>query len=349
MSSFFGNMRQKLKKASSFKTNAGTYEPAEPRGEEPESEEEDSQRQSEKTLTTSPADDAPPAYSEMPLAQPRAAVAAPSHFPAASTLGVPSAYAGSIASSAQSRREVLENIGQHEDQYAFLTTFDTVFLIDDSYSMDGPSWREVKELLERIAPICTKYDEDGIDVFFLNHRNEADPTGGYRNITSASMVKNIFRRVTPSGGTPTGRRIRQIIKPYLRDYRREIQNGADADETELKPVNMIVVTDGCATDDPETDIADIARQLDELHAPGYQVGLQFFQIGTIPSATAFLEHLDDSLSKQKQVRDIVDTVTWDGKSAGRPVMDPDTILKTVLGAVVARLDRMKQTGQGSRY
>ncbi len=201
---------------------------------------------------------------------------------------------------------------------------------------------EVKILLETIAPICTEHDEDGIDVYFLNHKNEMHPTGGYTDVTAPGQVKDIFKKAQPRGGTPTGRRIRQILKPYMRLYRAEIERGADPDETELKPINMIVITDGCATDDPETDIADIARQLDQLGAPGYQVGIQFFQVGTVPEATAFLEHLDDSLSKQKQVRDIVDTVTWDGKSGGRPTMDAETVLKAVLGAVVARLDRMKQ-------
>jgi hypothetical protein len=39
-----------------------------------------------------------------------------------------------------------------DSEYAFLTQFDTVFLIDDSSSMAGRSWRETKEALSTITP-----------------------------------------------------------------------------------------------------------------------------------------------------------------------------------------------------
>lgn len=55
-----------------------------------------------------------------------------------------------------------------DDPYAFLSTFDTIFLIDNSGSMAGQSWRETRDLLRAITPICTSHDSDGIDVYFLN-------------------------------------------------------------------------------------------------------------------------------------------------------------------------------------
>jgi hypothetical protein len=42
-----------------------------------------------------------------------------------------------------------------DSKYAFLTQFDTVFLIDDSGSMVGRSWRETKEALSVITPILS--------------------------------------------------------------------------------------------------------------------------------------------------------------------------------------------------
>lgn len=56
---------------------------------------------------------------------------------------------------------------QADDPYAFLATFDTVFLIDDSGSMAGRSWRETRDALETIIPVCVQYDTDGIDINFL--------------------------------------------------------------------------------------------------------------------------------------------------------------------------------------
>ncbi len=67
----------------------------------------------------------------------------------------------------------------------FLLSFDIVFPIDDSGSMQGRSWQETKKALLTISPI-------------------------YRNITSYSRIGNLFRDVRPSGGTPTGTRINQM-------------------------------------------------------------------------------------------------------------------------------------------
>ncbi|KAI4240065.1 MAG: hypothetical protein L6R42_011591, partial [Xanthoria sp. 1 TBL-2021] len=58
-----------------------------------------------------------------------------------------------------------------DSEFAFLSTFDTKFLIDDSGSMAGRSWREVADALATIAPICTSFDSDGIDIYFLNERH----------------------------------------------------------------------------------------------------------------------------------------------------------------------------------
>jgi hypothetical protein len=68
---------------------------------------------------------------------------------------------------------LVTNLSTPDDPYAFLSTFDTVFVIDNSGSMAGHSWREVKEVLSAITPICTTYDDDGVDVYFLNARNPA--------------------------------------------------------------------------------------------------------------------------------------------------------------------------------
>ena len=60
---------------------------------------------------------------------------------------------------------------EKDDPFLFLANFDTIFLIDDSGSMDAetPSrWHQVGSTLSKIAPICTQHDEDGIDIHFLN-------------------------------------------------------------------------------------------------------------------------------------------------------------------------------------
>ncbi|PKS12194.1 hypothetical protein jhhlp_001493 [Lomentospora prolificans] len=256
----------------------------------------------------------------------------------------PSRRAGSSAVRAPSpARSIASVITTPEDPYAFLSTFDTVFVIDDSGSMRGRSWREVREALRTITPICADHDSDGIDIYFLNHKSKlaADAkagkaAGGYRGFKNPSAVEALFESIQPFGGTPTGTRLQNIIKPYIQLLE------ANKDEMEsVKPVNIIVITDGVPSDDVEGVLLSTAKKLDKIDAPPYQVGVQFFQVGNEPGARDALKELDDGLTEMMggDVRDMVDTVTWSGQSGQVQTLTGDAILKVVLGAVVRRLDR----------
>ncbi|KAI4161258.1 MAG: hypothetical protein LQ342_005050 [Letrouitia transgressa] len=242
----------------------------------------------------------PPPYTPVDLSSSTAATAS---IPAPSAVAAPNSAA--------------------DDQYAFLSTFDTVFLIDDSLSMVR-HWPETELALASIAPICTAHDKDGVDIHFLN--NEDRPH--FKNIKSAGAVQAVFRNVHPKGATPTGNRLNAIMKPYLRTCE---SKGPEA----VKPLNIIVITDGMPTDDPESVIIAAARKLDQLEAPAWQVGIQFFQVGNEIGATEALKELDDGLAEMGNVRDMVDTVPF---AAGQR-LSADRILKVVLGAVNRRLDR----------
>ncbi|KAH7155033.1 hypothetical protein B0J13DRAFT_544573 [Dactylonectria estremocensis] len=271
----------------------------------------------------------------------------------------PPAYTASVGPSASSshlsagRRGVsptpsMASITSAEDKYAFLSTFDTVFVIDDSGSMAGRSWREVRDALLAIAPICTSHDPDGIDVYFLNHKSGArgsatQAPNGYNNIRSAAEVQRLFESVRPSGPTPTGNRLQSILNPYITNMTRH-PDSMDS----IKPVNIIVITDGVPTDDPESIIVHHARRLDVLNAPPHQVGIQFFQVGTEQGASAALKELDDDLA-DLGIRDMVDTVTWSTSTSNRSKsLSADGILKVVLGAVVRRIDRKSVSRSPSR-
>ncbi|KAF2497200.1 hypothetical protein BU16DRAFT_617212 [Lophium mytilinum] len=215
-----------------------------------------------------------------------------------------------------------------DDRYAFLSSFDTIFLIDDSGSMAGRSWRETGKALETITPICTAHDADGIDIYFLNKADNQY----YHNVVLPSTVTEIFTSVRPGGGTPTGQRLNSILRPYLQRY--------TANPETTKPVNIIVITDGEPSDDVESVIIHAAKRLDKLDAPAWQVGIQFFQVGKEPGAKEHLKSLDDELAAiagDDDLRDIVDTVPYTG--VGDSELNAEGILKVVLGSVNKRLDR----------
>ncbi|KAH8677944.1 hypothetical protein BX600DRAFT_451111 [Xylariales sp. PMI_506] len=241
-----------------------------------------------------------------------------------------------------------------EDPYAFLSTFNTILLIDDSGSMWGNGWKEARTVMERIVPILVEHSGTGSQednrtcLYFMNHKtgdagdaNSGIAGTGYRNIASVAEVQNIFRSVDPNGNTPTGQRLHLILKNYLNRYEQQVK--ATGDETSLRPLNVIVITDGAPSDDVEGVVIQAAQKLDRLEAPPYQVGVQFFQVGNESGAAEALRQLDDELGSRTRegVRDIVDTVTFDIYSSRGRVKEltTDCILKTVLGAVTRRLDR----------
>ncbi|THX70971.1 hypothetical protein D6D05_08423 [Aureobasidium pullulans] len=217
-----------------------------------------------------------------------------------------------------------------DDPYAFLSSFDTIFLIDDSGSMAGSRWRETQEALEAITPICTSHDADGIDILFLN--NPENPY--HRNVSSPATVREIFSSVRPRGGTPTGQRLDSILRPYIRQCE---QRGPEA----VKPLNLIVITDGEPSDDVEAPLISCAKKLDKMDAPAWQIGIQFFQVGRDEGARAHLRALDDELAEiaGTELRDMVDTVPFKGAEGEH--LSADGILKVVLGAVNRRLDRKR--------
>ncbi|KAI1343833.1 hypothetical protein F5Y15DRAFT_368143 [Xylariaceae sp. FL0016] len=227
-----------------------------------------------------------------------------------------------------------------ESDFDLLREYDTVFLIDDSGSMYGSRWRETREALKVMVPICVALDDDGVDIHFMNKRSStpADsikgaPRGGFRNITSAEAVHRIFDTVSPSGGTPTGKRLDDILKAYLQRY--EQDQG-------IKMINIIVITDGQPPDDhnPEGPIIKAAAKLDSLDAFPTQVGIQFFQVGTDAKAAKALKYLDNNLKDLNGVRDMVDTVQY-----GKNSLDGNGILKTVLGGINTRLDAVELSKQ----
>ncbi|KAJ7682082.1 hypothetical protein DFH06DRAFT_1160159 [Mycena polygramma] len=228
-----------------------------------------------------------------------------------------------------------------EDALETLRKYDTVVLLDDSGSMTLPGskkgktrWHEAGEALEALAETAQKYDGDGIDIFFLNNKTEA------LNIKSSSEVRVLFAKVKPSGATPTGERLDQILKPRLRILE-EAQIEPDGTPTDkqsgecIKRVNFIVITDGEATDTPKYPIIDAATRLKAIsNLCLIQLGIQFVQIGNDSGATKALKELDDDLHRAGHIRDIVDTTPY---SKLNPVT-AEGLIKVLLGAINRRID-----------
>ncbi|KAI1741010.1 hypothetical protein F4680DRAFT_77803 [Xylaria scruposa] len=270
-------------------------------------------------------------------------------------------------------------ITSEADKFRFLAEFDTVFLIDDSSSMTWSDrgdvrfkhgelsrWEQTRNVIEQIVPVCMRYDQDGVDIYFLNdpyhmnffedpHRNdpswskagdmdEGKASYAYIGVKNAKDVKTVFDSRQPMLNTPTGRRLGEMMETYVTCYA-----ARDAKHQALpKPLNIIVITDGEASDKDflRDNLIRQAERLDALSAPYHQLGVQFFQVGKDESAARHLRELDDGLGKYrrgKELRDIVDCITYEQLSSegGSAQLTADVILKVVLGAVNRHLDNQK--------
>ena len=196
---------------------------------------------------------------------------------------------------------------QIENKLKFLSKFDTVFFIDDSGSMGSwvdseddsyTRWDQTRDIFMRLVPIALQYDKDGIDIRFLNATDLSQ-----RNITSAARVQYLFSEVEPDGDTPIGFELEGFLKDYLRKLERSYRDG---DEEEVKPLNLIILTDGEPDDMELLDraIVGAARKIQELGARDRQIGIQFVQIGEEDEATRFLKRLDDDLGIKNQTLDV---------------------------------------------
>ncbi|KAG8763520.1 hypothetical protein FRC12_008520 [Ceratobasidium sp. 428] len=228
--------------------------------------------------------------------------------------------------------------------------YDTQFLIDDSGSMAGSRWIEARDALMGVAREALRYDADGIEVYFLN----AEQKG--RTVKNEDDVKELFDSVRPASGTPTGERLEQILASYILRLEDAKANGVKAkaglgdekmkaglgdakarlEDEKIKPLNVIVITDGEPSDDPESVIIAAARRLDAGRFPLAQVGIQFIQVGDDRRARKALERLDEELGRMHDIRDIVDTRPYTGSK-----LTSDLLIAMLLGGVNKRVDKVK--------
>ena len=188
-----------------------------------------------------------------------------------------------------------------ERVYARLKQYDTLFLVDDSGSMDGPRWKTTAHILAEIAGIAVEYDKNGVDVRFFNNYLEDEER---LNLISADGVMNLFSKVQPDGPTLTADILDEELTEYMFEFRKDRRK---------KGLNVIILTDGEPTrgQDVEAVIVKYARQLEAMSAKPLHVGLQFVQIGGDEGAAKFLKSLDDDLQEKYQLdRDVCMVPYW---------------------------------------
>jgi hypothetical protein len=126
-----------------------------------------------------------------------------------------------------------------------------------------------------ITFIYTTHNADGIDIYFLNHRNSIAGLTyrAYIKIINLAVVEEIFQSVRPLSGTLTETRFNHIFKLYLTRFKESVKRLAHNEDVSVKPFNIIVIIDGVPSDDVKSVIIKTARKLDQHDAELWQIGI----------------------------------------------------------------------------
>ncbi|KAG1723417.1 uncharacterized protein EDB91DRAFT_1271039 [Suillus paluster] len=204
-----------------------------------------------------------------------------------------------------------------QDALQTLRNYDMTVVMDDSSSMTGSLWNEVEQALAMLINVASQYDASaaGIDIHFLN--SNTTMTG----VTDSRVVHEQFTKFQPCGPTTVGNCLSMILGDYVHEL--YAAKGREDSCKNIKPLNVLIITDGVSSDDVESVIVYFARLLEVDKWPLGQVRIQFVQIGNSRHAAQFL---------RKHRQDIVDTTPYIGQ------LHADMLIKVLVGGINRRMD-----------
>ena len=177
-----------------------------------------------------------------------------------------------------------------------LSEFDYVIAVDTSGSMGEPvklgatktRWEAMQETAMTIAREVEAFDDDGLGMVFFGGPN----VEAHDDVTSQKL-RELFASKSPRGGTPLTEALTAALKLAGKSDKKDF---------------IIVLTDG-EPNDRESAIKVICDQANG-QAKDEDLTILFVQVGDDPSATRFLEMLDDGLQDRYNLpHDIVDVKT----------------------------------------
>ncbi|PNH01564.1 hypothetical protein TSOC_012545 [Tetrabaena socialis] len=216
-----------------------------------------------------------------------------------------------------------------------LALYDIVILADDSGSMTTDSRiDELSAVVEKIAGVASRFDQDGMTLCFLN---DAKVSSNLR----AADVSSALQKVRFSGRTPIGSVLRQrILHPMVI---KKMSHGHLQ-----KPVLVITLTDG----EPDSK-DDLVKTLQEAKDFNLSTGstcaaFEFAQIGTDPTAQRFLNELDvhPSIGNIVDVTSSFELEEEEYAKAGATLTPHMWILKLMLGAIDPQYDSADEMAMG---
>lgn len=171
-----------------------------------------------------------------------------------------------------------------------LALYDVVIYIDDSGSMQfeekGERIKDLQLILERVAFAATLFDEDGIDLRFMNQNPPEHLISG---VKSEQQIQQLLSGHKFSGLTPMGTELRKKVIDGI--ALQKLRSGQMR-----KPILVIAITDGQPAGEPTDAVFDTVKYaVNEASRSQYGPGaiaFQFAQVGNDEKAREFLGKLD---------------------------------------------------------
>ena len=158
----------------------------------------------------------------------------------------------------------------------------------------GERIKDLKLILSRVAFAASLFDEDGVNVRFMNSEVQGN------NVRNEGDVERLVSSVQFKGLTPMGTALRnKVVDPLIVSPARAGQL--------RKPVLVITITDGQPAGEPQGAVVDTIRyaagevQRNPRYGKG-AVAFQFAQVGNDLKAREFLGKLDDN----PEIGDVID-------------------------------------------
>lgn len=154
------------------------------------------------------------------------------------------------------------------------------------FEENGERIDDLRLILTRVANVSTIFDEDGVQIRFMNTNLDPSQLDGIR---SEQHIDALMRNVSFKGLTPMGTSLRQkviegIVIPKLRSRQYN------------KPILVITITDGQPAGEPQNAIHDAIQyavdQVSRQFGRG-AIAFQFAQVGNDLKAREFLSKLDE--------------------------------------------------------
>merc|ERR1719436_1008837 len=158
-------------------------------------------------------------------------------------------------------------------------------------------WEQVDGALQYLAPFIVAEDPDGVGVYFFDSKFDKA-----ENVCDKDKVIELFKRNRPGGRTYLAQVLEEAMEP----------------DTVGRAETIFVLTDGQASD-PSEVIRAIVAQTKKM-CKSEMLSISFIQVGSDPSASQYLNRLDDDLESEGAKFDIVDAMTK-AEMEGRSFLD----------------------------